>query len=361
MILDKTGPNPRNDHSGMNMRLISARTLLGLTVTCLLISGAFCQTTRAPSLQSILNAQAADLHHDLKGVVVQQHGKTLAEAYFSGDGPTTLHDIRSATKSFTALLMGIAIDRHLVHSVDDPIGRYLPSLKSDAGTTVTIKDLLNMRSGLDSDDQDPSALGAESRLDSAPDWAAAAFAVPLKRSPGAKYVYSSLNAFLTGAIVESTSRMPLDAFAKNELFGPLGIRDFEWRHLADGRTTGQGNLQITTRDLARVGQLMLDGGRASGRQIVPKQWVDESLACQVTISDVDKYADCYGYMWYTKTENVDGHDILVHFASGNGGNKIYIVPSLDMIVAITSSAYNQPYGQQRSHQILLDVLAATYR
>jgi CubicO group peptidase (beta-lactamase class C family) len=83
------------------------------------------------------------------------------------------------------------------------------------------------------------------------------------------------------------------------------------------------------------------------------------MASLVPIASVDPYADSYGYMWYTKQEPVESHSVLVHFASGNGGNKIYIVPSLDMVIAITSGAYNRPYGQKRSQNILLKILSIT--
>jgi CubicO group peptidase (beta-lactamase class C family) len=180
----------------------------------------------------------------------------------------------------------------------------------------------------------------------------------MKRAPGSRYVYCSLNAFLTGAIIENVSHMPLDQFAKTNLFGPLGIQNYTWRHVPVERTTGQGNLSITTRDAARVGQLMLDDGIVHGRRILSHDWLAHSLASQVAISESDPYADFYGYMWYTKTERVGAHNVEVHFASGNGGNKIYMIPSLHLVVAITSSAYNQGYGQRRSRDILLKILEA---
>jgi CubicO group peptidase (beta-lactamase class C family) len=140
----------------------------------------------------------------------------------------------------------------------------------------------------------------------------------------------------------------------------LKIENYSWRHVPVDRVTGQGNLSITTRDEAAIGELMLDGGLVHGQRILNHDWIAQSLASQVAISDSDPYADFYGYMWYTKAEPVGSHKIEVHFASGNGGNKIYIVPSLDMVVAITSSAYNQHYGQRRSQDILLKVLSAAH-
>jgi len=163
---------------------------------------------------------------------------------------------------------------------------------------------------------------------------------------------------LTGAIIENTSHMPLDEFARVNLFDPLGIRDYRWRHVPINRVTGQGNLSITTRDLATIGELMLNDGVVNGRRRVSHEWIAMSLASQVAISDSDPYADSYGYMWYTKAEPIGSHNIEVHFASGKGGNKIYIVPSLHMVVAITSSAYNTNYGQHRSQDVLWKILTA---
>jgi CubicO group peptidase (beta-lactamase class C family) len=301
----------------------------------------------------------ADTHKDIKGVVIVRHNKLVAESYFNGDTADTLHDIRSATKSITATLMGIAIQRHLIRSVNDSIALYLPGLPSDGKQEITIQDLLTMRSGLDSDDDDPAAPGNEDRLDQSTDWIKTVYAVPMKTHPGQRYVYCSLNAFLTGAIIENASKMRLDEFARQNLFGPLGIRNYTWRHAPIDRTTGQGNLWITTRDEARIGELILHKGELNGDRIVNRKWVEKSLASLVPISAVDPYADFYGYMWYTKAEPVHNHVVTVHFASGNGGNKIYVVPSLDMVVAITSSAYHHGYGQKRSQDILLKVLAMT--
>jgi CubicO group peptidase (beta-lactamase class C family) len=312
------------------------------------------------ALESLYSEMAQEPHHDLKGIVIVRSGRLASEHYFNGDSVDTLHDVRSATKSITSLLMGIAIQKRLVHSVNDSISLYLPGLPQDGKEKITLKDLLNMRSGLDANDEDPSSPGNEDNLDQSSDWIHTIFAVPMKEVPGSKYNYCSINAFLTGAIVENVSRMPLDDFARVNLFEPLGIQDYRWRHVPINRVTGQGNLSTTTRDLAAIGELMLDDGVVNGRRLLSHKWIARSLASQVAISDSDPYADSYGYMWYTKAEPIGGQNIEVHFASGNGGNKIYVVPSLHMVVTITSSAYKTNYGQRRSQGILWKILAATY-
>jgi CubicO group peptidase (beta-lactamase class C family) len=313
------------------------------------------------ALNALFAELVTDPHKDLKGIVILRHGKLVAEAYFNGDDANTLHDIRSATKSITAALMGIAIDRGIINSVDDSIADYLPGLPRDGKEKISIRNLLNMRSGLDADDGDPASRGNETRLDNSTDWMKSVYAVPMKRQPGTKYVYVSINAFLAGAIIENASRIRLDEFAKQNLFFPLGIARYEWRRVPIDRTTGQGNLSITARDEAALGQLFLQQGQYHDRQVVSRVWVEQCVAGQVPISADDPDTDYHGYMWYTKTETVGDRSIPVHLASGNGGNKIYVVPSLDMVVAITSSAYNQPYRHTRSHDILLKVLSATHR
>lgn len=301
----------------------------------------------------------ADPHHDLKGIVIVRDGRLVSEHYFNGDSSDSLHDIRSATKSITALAMGIAIEKHSIRSVDDSIAAYLPGLPHDGKEAISIKDLLTMRSGLDADDTDASSPGNEDRLDESTDWIRSAYAVPMKRPAGSAYLYCSLNAFLTGAIVENATKTPLDVFVREHLFSPLGINNFQWRKVPVNRTTGQGNLQISAHDAAAIGELMLNDGVVNGHRVISHAWVERSLSSQVSIHDSDPYADSYGFMWYTRDEPVGPGTIQVHFASGNGGNKIYIVPSLRMVIAITSSAYNTKWGQRRSQDVLLRILAAS--
>jgi CubicO group peptidase (beta-lactamase class C family) len=317
------------------------------------------ETFDAAGVQALFDDLERDPAHDLRGVVVMRHGCVQVERYFNGDGPQTLRDIRSAAKSITATLVGIAIDRRLITGVDEPIGRLLPPGMPPAQQGIRLRDLLTMRSGLDCDDDDPASLGNENRLDDSPAWLPFAYAVPMKHAPGERYVYSSLNAFLAGAVVEHVSGMPLQRFAQQQLFTPLGITQFSWRRGPKGEGVGQGNLSLSTRDMARIGQLFLDGGKAGGRQVVPRAWVSAVTSPLVGIAAQDPYADSYGYMWYTKQYERGGRPLRVHFASGNGGNKIYFVPALDFVVAITSTAYGRGYGQRRSEQILLRLLDAT--
>jgi len=313
------------------------------------------------ALASLVTELRADERRDLNGVLVSIDGATALEEYFNGEGPDTLHDMRSAGKSITSLVVGIAIDRGLVRGVDAPLTTLLPEPPAPDKARITLEDVLTMRSGLEADDERAESAGNEDRMDRAPDWLTFALRVPMANTPGRTYAYASVNAFLAGAVVERATGGPLDVFATRHLFEPLGIAKTDWRRGPNNRTAGQGNLRMRLRDMSRIGEMVLREGAidtgGGSRRIVSRAWIRRSLTGIASIAR-DPYADAYGYLWYVKQHTVGHRAVIVHFASGNGGNKIYVIPSCRMVIAITSSAYGRGYGQQRSQEILLRILAA---
>jgi CubicO group peptidase (beta-lactamase class C family) len=309
-------------------------------------------------MASVLVQWDQDPHPDLRGVVVLRNGRLVAQRYYNGADPAELHDVRSAGKSVTALLLGIAIDRRAIRSVDDPVERYWPAARDSAVGPVALRDLLTMRSGLAANDDDPASPGNEDRLDEAPDPLKLLLTVPRAESAGARYNYNSLTAYAAGVVVAEATRTRMDRFAERHLFAPLGIEQWRWDSDASGVTKGQGNLRLSTRSLAAIGEMVRNGGRAEGRQVISAHWIAEMLKPRVGIADADPFADGYGYFWYSKTYQIAGHDIRISFGSGNGGNKVYVVPACRLTVAITSAAYGRGYGQRRSEAILKAILAA---
>jgi CubicO group peptidase (beta-lactamase class C family) len=309
------------------------------------------------AIEQVLARWDVDEHPDLKAVVVRRRGAVVAERYYNGERSDTLHDVRSAGKSVTSLLIGIALDRGQIESTAARVGRYLPDAESSPVGRDSLDDLLTMRSGLAADDQDPSSPGNEDNLDAARAPVAFALAVPAREPPGSRYVYNSLTAYLAGLVLEKAVFGPQDEFARDALFAPLGITDWRWQRDAAGHTKGQGNLSLHARDFAKIGQMVLDRGTYNGRRSVSERWIEESLRPRVAIGAVDPYADGYGYFWYEKTHDIGGERVSVGFASGSGGNKIYVVPSRALVVAVTSSAYGRGYGQRRSEAILKALLA----
>lgn len=310
------------------------------------------------AMAGVLGAWDHDEHPDLKAVVVMRDGHILAERYFNGDTPETLHDVRSAGKSVTALLATIAVDHGLISSLSDPVQTYWSEAKGAAIGEVRLDEVLTMRSGLAAFDEDAASPGNEDRLDEAADPLAFVLAIARSDAPGTTYRYNSLTAYVAGLVVEKASGQALADFAEAALFRPLGVNRWRWDADVAGHTKGQGNLWLSARDFAAIGELVRRKGLSKGRRIVSEAGIDAMLQPRVAIANSDPYADAYGHFWYAKTYVIEGRDVAVSFASGNGGNKIYVVPDQRLVVAVTSSAYGHGYGQRRSEAILRAVLAA---
>ena len=333
------------------------RLPLSLLSTLFLSCAAPAQETHHSSLERVLQAQDGDSHGDLRAVVVLRDGAIVAERYYNGETADTLHDIRSAGKSITALLLGAAVARGQL-STTKTVGEYWPEVAGSPAGRIVLDDLLTMRSGLAAFDEDEQSPGNEDKLDAAPDPAAFVRAVPAATKPGSTYRYNSLGSYIAGRVVENASGADLEDVAAKVLFAPLGITRWSWGRDVAKHPKGQGNLSLRARDTAKIGQMVLDNGVVDGRQVIGAAWIEAALAPRVAIGTVDRYADSYGYFWYAKTQDIGGRKIAVHFASGNGGNKIYVIPARRMVVSIASSAYGKGYGQRRSEDILKAILKA---
>ncbi|MFK8009856.1 MAG: serine hydrolase domain-containing protein [Saprospiraceae bacterium] len=302
-------------------------------------------------------------HNDYRALVVIKDGKLVVDEYFNSFGTTNINDIRSAGKSITSMLAGIAIKEGLFKPTDK-VFSFFPEYKniknqSKEKSNITIANLLIMSSGLASDDYKDDSPGAESLMMNENDYLKFCLDLPMDFKSGSQYAYSSVVAYLLGSVIENTSKMKLEDFARKHLFGPLQITQFFWLKSPEGRNTGMGNIYLAGRDLAKLGQLMLNNGKWNNQQIIPVDYVKKSSEKHLDISDSDPFSHGYGYMWYIAKEEINGKEIDFFFASGNGGNKIFIVPSLNMVVATLSSAYGQGRGQYRSHLIFKKVLEAT--
>lgn len=308
-------------------------------------------------LSTVLARWDRDEHPDLRGVVVLRDGQPIVERYYNGAEPDELHDIRSAGKGVTALLVGIAVDRGAIRSVDDSVAQYWTAAADSAIGAVPLRDVLTMRSGLAAFDEDPASPGNEDLMDASPDPLAFVRTVPRADPPGSRYRYNSVTAYAAGVVVAEATGAKMSDFAERRLFTPLGITRWRWDTDAGGVTKGQGNLWLTTRDLAAIGEMVRNGGHSRGQRVVSTRWIADMLAPKVNIAADDPYADGYGYFWYSKDYRFADADVAVSFASGNGGNKIYVVPTCRLVIAITSSAYGRGYGQRRSEAILKAILA----
>lgn len=307
-------------------------------------------------LDAALASFSSDEHDDLHSVVVIQESELIAERYFGDGDAETLVDVRSAGKSVTSLLFGIALDRGLIEDVDDPVEKYWPEASGTAVGPIPLRHILDMRSGLAANDDLEGLPGNEDLMDASDNPLSFALGVPALEPPGQSYRYNSLTAYIAGVVIARATEQSLEDFAEEALFRPLGIERWKWEADRSGETKGQGNLFLTAEDFARVGEMVLKKGSYKGKRIVSEAWIEKSLSPRIDISASDPFASDYGSYWYRQNYLIGERRVIVHFASGNGGNKIYVIPELDLVVSVMSTAYGQGRGQRRSEGILLAVL-----
>ncbi|MGB8012323.1 MAG: serine hydrolase [Terriglobales bacterium] len=308
-------------------------------------------------------------------VLVARHGKLAYENYFdtNGDGSAAaLRDTRSATKSITDILMGIAIDEHKLSGVDAKVLTLLPEHArrvqnpDPRKSAIMVEDFLTMSSPLECDDWNDASRGNEERMYLVEDWAQFILDLPIRghmhvgeqaEAPpyGRYFSYCTGGVFTLSEALEKTTGMRADRYAREKLFQPLGITNLEWVYSPLNIPQTGGGLRMTSRDLLKIAQLYLNGGEWQGKRIVSEAWVQRSTAPHARVDENTEY----GYLWWLKSFKSGEKSYPGFFMSGNGGNKVVVIPSLDMTVVITSTNYNTHGMHEQTEKILTDyVLAA---
>lgn len=296
-------------------------------------------------LRAAVRRLDGERRHGVDSMLVVRRGRLVAERYWNGHDMATLHDLRSATKSVTSLLVGIAIDRGVLGDVHDPALPYLTRAypRPSASTTapvITLEHLLTMRGGLACDDRDRRSPGHEDRMMRSRDWTRFFLELPRLHAPGERAVYCTGGVVTLGRIVAEASGTPIAEFAGEALFGPLGILAYAWQTFDGGQQidTG-GHLRLRPRAMAKIGQLVLQRGVWDQGDIVSGAWIDASTAVQTRFAADDRP---YGYLWWRVQAVIDARMIDLIYAEGNGGQYIFIAPALDLVVVFTGSHYNSP-------------------
>ena len=302
-------------------------------------------------LCSIGEKLAAPDHPNLHGVVVVRHGKLVYEAYASGADrqwgadlgvvaydATLQHDVRSVTKSVVSLLLGIAIDRGLIAGVDAPMLPYFPEyaeLATPALERITLRHLLTMTAGFAwNEDLGWVPANTERQMYEAADPYRYVLERPLVHEPDERWVYNGGASLLLGAVLKKAVGMSLDSFARENLFEPLGIDDYTWMTLNNGDPIASGGLRLRPRDMAKLGQLVLDGGTWNGRRVVSQEWIAAS-----TTPRFDAEGLRYGYHWWMGRSLLGSGTFEWVAAFGLGGQRIFIVPRADLVVVVTAGLY----------------------
>jgi CubicO group peptidase (beta-lactamase class C family) len=294
----------------------------------------------AELLDKMMRSIVAGRYPNVHSVLIMQHNKLVFEEYFYEYTRNTLQEMRSASKSVISALAGIAIKQGYIKSVNQKLTDLLPQYHFDNASVlkdkITLQDLLDNQSGVNYDAAWDKSIGNENAMGITHDWVKYTFDLPMIDTPGKTGRYNSGNPITVGKIIEEHSKTSIYNFAAKNLFGPLHINDFKWDFKPDESNRDNFcQVLLTPRDMAKFGQLYLNSGAWNGRQIVPKEWVEESTAKHSVVQGVN-----YGYLWWLKYLDAGEVRYNSFAAQGNGGQKIYVFKDLDLVVVTTGGNLN---------------------
>jgi len=283
-----------------------------------------------------LASNLAEQSPSFYALLVIRHDSIALERYYRGKNAASLFHLRSITKNFTSALTGIAIEEGLIGNLDDQLRTYLPDANNGDKENITIRHLLNMTSGLTWHEED-EVLPLLNQQIANP--VQTILARPLATAPGEEFNYNSVLPHMVSHILAKKTGKPFENYAEEKLFDPLGIAKFDWTRDPNGEVWGGFGLQLTARDLARLGKLYLDGGQWDGVQLVPAEWVQESGSSQISFGTSN---NGYSLQWWT-SENFG----TIYYGQGYGGQALMILPEQDMIV-VACQAHFVPQFQHLS-------------
>jgi len=282
-------------------------------------------------------------------LIVCREGTIIAEeySYYNNYGPDSIKNVMSVTKSFTGVLVGLAIEKGFIESVNDPISKYLNGIVTfpdDIKANITIDQLLKMTFGHAWNGTSASSMFIECFFESE-DNLQFIIDLPLVATPGTIFNYSDGASHLLSAIItEATGISTLD-FATENLFDPLGITEYEWSTDDRGYHLGAAYLRIKPRDMVKFGNMVLNNGKYEGKQVVPESWINEMTTTKISTNNDVPHGPEYGYQIWLGTTS--GH--RYYMAMGWGGQFIFIVPDQQLVVTATCWTSNLTDQQAGEH------------
>lgn len=325
----------------------------------------------AARLQAMESAIRSGQFKKITSVLVARHGKLVYESYFDEAGMNELRNTRSATKTVTSMLIGIAIDKGLLKGVDAPVMKFFSDKQAVENpdprkAKITIEDFLTMSSLLECNDSDQFSRGNEGRMYLVEDWVKFTLDLPIRGFPnwvtkpqdspyGRSFSYCTAGVVTLGEVLQRAAKEPVPDFARKNLFAPLGIENPGWQFTPSGTAMTGGGLNLKSRDLLKLGQLYLGGGTWNGKRVISESWVKTSIQPHARVSDETEY----GYLWWLREFKSGEKTFKSYWMQGNGGNKVAVFPSLEMVVVITSRNFNMPDAHPLSEQVLSEYILAS--
>jgi CubicO group peptidase (beta-lactamase class C family) len=275
--------------------------------------------------------------HNIHSLSVVRDGFLVLDVYFHPFSQDLKHIIHSCTKSISSALIGIAIEKDLIESIDQPLLDFFPNkeVSDPEGTKqeIRLEDLLTMSSGLDCRDSYLYNWDGLTAMQASDDWIQHMLNLPMSDQPGSRFEYCNGGSYLLTAIVQAASGMTALEFASQHLFEPLGIHDVDWPASPQGINIGWGDMRLKPLDMAKFGYLYLNQGRWEGEQILAPEWVAASTSAHIPAGTL---SEGYGYQWW-----VDSNEY--YMALGYAGQTIFVLPDQDMVVVFTSGLAPQDF------------------
>lgn len=289
---------------------------------------------------------------NIHAVLLACKGKLVFEEYFHGFSRESLHDLRSASKSLTSIMVGAAAQESRTLNLRSKVTKLFPS-SIPGGTddprraSITVQDLLTMSSGLDCDDSNSASVGNEDVMQGnrkLKDYIDFTLKLPMMRNPGEKAVYGSAQANLLGGVVAKERGQWLPDFFRDKIARPLGIDQYAFPIAPDGEGYAGGGMYLKSRDFLKFGQMMLQGGVWKGHRIISKAYVQESTVPRFELAGIH-----YGYLWWIIRYQVEGRTVEAFFAGGNGGQLLVVIPEKSIVMCCFAGNYSDPvmYVPQR--------------
>jgi CubicO group peptidase (beta-lactamase class C family) len=295
-----------------------------------------------PRLENAVSAIETGAYPGVTSMIVSVDGTRVATAYGPDVNADEPRDIRSATKSITALLLSALAQEGALPSLETRVAEIVPEpfaamSADDPRLQIRLEDLLTMRTGLACDDWVPASVGHEDKMYETDDWIAFLLSQPLAHEIGEHFSYCTGGVILLGTVIERLTGEPIPTFARRHLFEPLGIESARWADTPEGGTDTGGHLEITPNDLQVIGEFVLNRGQSPiGEQIASEDWLAEMLSAQ---TEVYERRQRYGYLWWLDRIEAGHTEYEVAFAWGNGGNFVFVIPELQAVVSFTGVNY----------------------
>jgi len=287
-------------------------------------------------------------------ILIVKDGRLVFEEYFYYQSPYSGHEVASVSKSFTSLLVGLAIEHGYLEGVDEKIVTFFPEYlplqgADDQVESLNIEDLLTMRHGWECDDWDPASrtyYGNDHPLDRS-DLVETILYFPVESPPGTSFSYCTSGTYILNAILTKTTGMKLSRFAEQYLFEPLGITSAKWIPFWGGWAEIGGVQSMQPRDMAKIGLLVLQNGKWNGEQIISENWIQRSTQEYVSLEPDQQpsWGRDYGYLWWLGNIRVIGSSVRSVCALGGWQQVIAVFPKLDMVVVINGGDDESYAGQ----------------